>query len=400
MPSAVSVKSVRFILALALASSPAFASSPALASSPAFAALQEVPVPVPLPDEKENLELDPPPETRPEIEIIVVGRELSAAALERVLGPELQSHYSLRFESAPRFSQEELFRERPPSSTRFRVWVDTSHPGRAQLYFANREGTRYLVRTFELSDSLDEMDREALAQAIEWSLQALVEGTEGLTREEAEALLSKSSEPSLPPAPAEPARENEPSKVSWRRGTPGWLPEVALLHRWVPHSAEMPAAQGPVLQFGLDRVTVAHQFGVAVSVQYQYPQRYSEEGVAIEIQSLASRIDARYLATKIAQGSGLGLRIGFGIDAVFSSPEALDEERFEAEENQMSTIPLVTSGLIWQLQVESRVRLEFSLGAEFDLVATHYDIVTEEGTKTLLSRWPVRPSLSVGIALF
>ena len=60
--------------------------------------------------------------------------------------------------------------------------MDTTTPGVVRLYFANRAGTRYLVRTMELSDQMDEMDREALAQAMEWSLSALAQGTAGLTR--------------------------------------------------------------------------------------------------------------------------------------------------------------------------------------------------------------------------
>lgn len=382
MQSAASVKFVDLILATALI------------SSPALAAVEEVPLTAPA---NESLELDPAPEILPQIQIIVVGRALPAATLERVLGPALKSQYSLRFESAPHFKPEDLFRVRTQSSASVRVWVDTSRPKKAQLYFANREGTRYLMRTFGMSESLDEMDREALAQAIEWSLEALVEGTEGLTRAEAQALLAP---PSPPPSQAEHASVDRQSRAMWRRQTSGWLPEVALLHQWTPHSTEMLAIQGPVLRVGFDRLDPAHQYGVSISAQYQYPARHAESGVAIELESVASRADIRYLATQLVDGSAVGLRVGLGLDAVFSSHEVLDWERFRATQNQLRGIPLVTGGLIWQFQVEPKVRLEFSLGAEVDLVATQYDIVLDGGTATLLPRWPVRPSFSVGIEIF
>jgi hypothetical protein len=180
----------------------------------------------------------------------------------------------------------------------------------------------------------------------------------------------------------------------------GWLPEVALLHDWTPVSGELAAAQGPVLRVGADRLSERGQFGVSASVHYQYPQRHAEDGVAIELQSVGARLDVRYLATRLITGSGIGLRLGLGFDAVFSSPEALDWERFEAEKSTSHFVPLLAGGFVWQVHVESSVRLEMSLGAQIDLANFQYDVVTADGTVALVSPWPVRPSVSVGVALF
>src|SRR5690606_5604640 len=121
-------------------------------------------------------------------------------------------------------------------------------------YFANREGTRYLVRTIEVSEPPDEMDREALAQAVEWSLQALVEGSAGLTRAQAEALFSDDSA-SPSPTPKEVSQVSEKPPGAFRSTSGGWVPEVALLHAWAPHSGEMLATQGPALRLGADFLT-------------------------------------------------------------------------------------------------------------------------------------------------
>jgi hypothetical protein len=56
--------------------------------------------------------------------------------------------------------------------------------------------------------------------------------------------------------------------------------------------------------------------------------------------------------------------------------------------------------LVWQLRVEPNLRLELSVGAELDLVDAHYDVVTSDGTMELVSRWPVRPTASIGLELF
>jgi hypothetical protein len=326
---------------------------------------------------------------------------LPAATLERALGPALQSSYTLQFSSAEHFGPQELFSARMDSFASIHVWVDTTMRGTARLYFANREGTRYLVRDLEVSESMDEMDSESIAQAIEWSLQALVEGSAGLTRAEAQSLFSQSPHPpaSVQGAP-EPQLEPPRPFNTWRRGTIGWLPELALLHGWTLHSAELPATQGPVLRLGLDRLTRSHQLGFAASAQYQYPQRYAEAGVALQLQSVASRAEIRYLATDVIDGSALGVRLGPGLDVVFSSTEALDYERFESMENRTSTVPLVAAGLLWQVRVEPHLRLELSVGAEVDLVDVHYDVITSDGATEFVSRWPVRPTASIGLELF
>lgn len=330
----------------------------------------------------------------PRVQVTAVGA-LPPATLERALGPALRSSYVLVFSEASEFRPHQLFSARDESASSVHVWVDTTTPRTARLYFANRDGTRYLVRTLELSESIDEIDREALAQTIEWSLQALVEGTAGLTRAEAESLLADDTAPA-----AEIVLEPPRSTHAWRDGAEGWLTHLALLHGWAPHSTELPATQGPLLRVGVDALTPRHQFGFAVSAQYRYPQRYAERGVALELQSVAARFDARYLATDLIEGSALGVRVGGGFDAVLSAPEALDSTRFDAMEKSANTVPLVTAGFVWQLRVETHVRLELSVGAEIDLVDVRYDVLTSSGAREFVSRWPARPTASLGLELF
>jgi hypothetical protein len=262
------------------------------------------------------------PVVLPDVRVTVVGAAVTAATLERALGPSLRDTYILRFSSVARFDKRDLFRGDGVPSASIHVWVDTTTPGSASLYFANGQGTRFLLRTLEISIPPDEMDREALAQAIEWSLQALAEGSAGLTRAQAEALLVENP---LPASEAE-AKETEIQpklNAPWRRRT-GWLPEVAFLHQWAPHSVEFLTTQGPLIRLGVDHLTSRGQIGFALSGQYQYPVRHAEGGVAINIETVASRFDVRYLWWRLIDGSGLGPRIGIGLDTAFYSYEALD----------------------------------------------------------------------------
>lgn len=332
------------------------------------------------------------------VQVNSVGSALSSTSLERMLGPALKSTFNLRFYRADQFEPADLFRVRTGSSARIFVWVDTRASGIARIYFANRDGTRYLVRDLKLSRPLDEMDREAISQTIEWSLQALSEGTAGMTRAEAEALLSEPLEEESVPAPPPPASADP--APTWRRTSKGWLPEVTLLHNWTPHSEDLLTTQGPVLRLGVDHLSARHQFGITTSVVYLYPQRHAAEGVALELETVGARLGARYLALGLAQGTGLGLRVEFGLDVVKASPEALDWGRFEAAGRSRAMVPLLDTGLVWQLRAEKGVRFETSLGVEVDFVEVMYDVTTDAGTQTLLSRWPVRPSLRIGVALF
>src|SRR5690606_13970116 len=160
--------------------SPAISSGPTSDSTPPVELSESVGLPEPV--EAVN---------NPVVLITSVGTALPPSSLERMLGPALKSSFHLRFSSSSRFDVEDLFKIRTGSSARIHVWVDATASGNARVFFANRDGTRYLVRDLERSDPLNEMDREAIAQTIEWSLQALSEGTAGMTREEVEALLSE-----------------------------------------------------------------------------------------------------------------------------------------------------------------------------------------------------------------
>ncbi len=337
------------------------------------------------------------PETQ-RVQITSVGSALSPAALERMLGPELKSSYRLRFSATNHFEPEELFGERAASPDGVRVWVDASAPRTIRIYFVNRDGTRYLVRDLERSNPLNEMDREAIAQTIEWSLQALSEGTAGMTRAEAEALLAEPAEAVSSPDEPEPLPP-EPTPI-WRKQVDTWLPELALLYRLAPQSEELLGTQGPSLRVGLDHVSARHQLGVTLGVLYQYPRRHTQAGVSLELETLGARLGARYLALGLVTGAGLGMHLGLGFDAVFSSTQVFDRTRFEAAEDTHNIIPLLDAAFVWQQRVEPGVRFELSLGAELELAPVNYDVVTPDGKTTLVASWPARPSASIGVALF
>lgn len=335
--------------------------------------------------------------SHPTVLILVVGSRLAPSLLASTLGAETQNTFSLDFGTAAHFGPQDLFRARLDSSADIYVWVDTTTPGVVRLYFVNRAGTRYLVRTMELSDEIDEMDREALAQAIEWSLSALREGTAGMTREEAESLLQVSGvepEPTTPPAPTTRAPRPRPS---WRSRRGGWLPEVASFYRFASHSDEIPIMHGPGLRVGLDRVTPARQLGVAASAQYQFPQRHSDDRVALELRTLALRAELRTVETSLSRRAALVASLGAGLDTTRTTSEVRDPESFTVEPTRGSTVPLLAGGFGGQFRFAPTVRLELGIGLELDLVRVQFDLDTTGGVEHFVSRWPAHPTGTLAV---
>ncbi len=337
------------------------------------------------------------------VEMVVVGGALSVRQLSDTLGPQLRAAFVIDFATARRFEPQELFRARFDSQVDIHVWVDTSDARLARLYFANRNGTRFLVRTLELSGHMDEMDCEALAQAIEWSLRALTErSSEALTREQAQSLLgTDESPPRQLPAPSKATPPRTPvESPTWRRRQTGWLLEAASFYGASLHSSEIPILHGPGLRLGLDRLGVRYQLGGLVGVQYQLPQRHQDDRVALQLRTLAWRLDLRALDTGLTSGAGLGATIGAGIDTTWVVPEAIDREDFEAQATSVQHSSLLTGGIVGQVRLASTARLELRLSVEVDLTRVHYDVVGADGAEPFVARRRVHPVLTLGVEWF
>ncbi len=344
-----------------------------------------------------------PPEApvpdRPTVEIAVIGQGISTAALASTLGSTLETGFSVDFTAAERFGPQDLFRARIAATADIHVWVDTTTPGVVRLYFANRDGSRYLVRTMELSPAMDEMDREALAQAIEWSLSALTEGRAGMSREEAETLLRPAAEPApaLPPPPAVIRAPPAPRHPTWRRRAAGWLPEVASFYRVTANSNELGLNHGPGLRGGVDRVTPRRQLGLAGSAQYQFPQRFADEQVSLELHALAIRGELRLIETNTVARVGILAAVGAGFDATWISTDVQRPAEFTATPLHTSLTPVMTGVVGGQYEVDPAVRIELGVGAELDLVRVHYDVASHEAQERVVTRWPVRPAATLAV---
>jgi hypothetical protein len=191
----------------------------------------------------------PGPDANRSIDLTVVG---GADDLERVrvlLDRRLSSAGPTAWSRADRFDPADVLG--PPSDGAVRCWIDLRDRRRARLYFAAGSGQRFLVRDVELSGNFDELDRAALAEVIELSIEALFENERaGLSRGEAEALLARrAAPPAAAPAPA-PRRsplKDAPAPI----GLQHTRVELGVFYAAQAQAAGLPVAHGPGLSVAL-----------------------------------------------------------------------------------------------------------------------------------------------------
>lgn len=337
----------------------------------------------------------PPAVGRARVELIVIGEVAADFDLSAALGPNLRAEYELRFMTARRFDPQELFRARFDSTIDVHVWIDATDPKLGRLYFAEHTGTRFLVRALELSGEMDEMDREVLAQAIEWSLRALTDrSTETLTRAEAEALVGGGdrTEPTIAtPTTTKPRAGSRPApRVSGRFGS---------FYGLGAHSNEIPIVHGPGLRLGLEAPLGQQRLAMMLGGQYQIPQRCSDGRLELELHALVLRAALRLLGPELGAGLRMGPYLGVGADAVFASVEVLDPTAVTAHETGTERTFVATGGLAMGLDLWSRLRPALELGVELDPVELHFDVETPDGPEPFVEHWRVRPVVSLGVEL-
>ncbi len=330
------------------------------------------------------------------VQIVVVGTRLPLRVVESALGSAFRSEFDIRLVRSVEFAPQDLFGGPSPSSAELTVWLDATSSDVVRMYFANREGTRYLVRTMPLSARLDELDREALGQVVEWSVIALSSGSEGMTREEAVALL-EAPRPA-PPAAVEPTPA--PPPATWRGRRSGWLGTLGANYRLAAHSEEIPVVHGPVLRAGADWMRGQVLLGAAGSFQLQIPARHRAEGIELELRTSALRVELRALRTHVAPNVALGVAIGAGLDLVSLHPKATRQDTYEVAADRTTTIPLATSCVLAQWELSPAVRLDVALGLEADLGMVHYDLVSRAEQERFITRWPFRPLAAAGVEFF
>jgi hypothetical protein len=334
----------------------------------------------------------------PSIEIVVVGRADAYERLHALLDRRLSAVGSTTWSRAERVDAGEVLAASPRHA--LRCWIDLGDRRRARLTFAARSGERFLVRDFELSGDLDEIDRAAVAEVIDLSLGALLEDERaGLSRGETEALLANRAvatpgaptpaQPSPAPPVAPPLPADAPSGL-WR----GRRFELGVFYAAELVADGLPIDNGPGLSLALSGETRRHVFGARLfsggwtSARLLLPEAVTGTDAKVRLVGVAPRMGIELGFER------LRLRIGAGWDFVHVSSEA-------------SSAALAPAGAHWTSMFACEAAIRFaivdarsshlwiSLLADMLPAAVDYGVDAGGRFEATFSPWLVRPGLAL-----
>jgi hypothetical protein len=331
------------------------------------------------------------------IEVTVVGRTETLPRVRDALSPQSFAPATLRWLWSARWDPSRLVDGAAGASeVRVRCWLVLSDLRHAHLYFADQAATRFLIRDLDLTGRLDELDREALSQALELSIRAMLEDHAGIDRDAARSLLGPRANPEsraehaapIAPAASSPgprARSDFFASVAWQLEG---------------HSRELGAVQGPVLALGYERLLGRWRAGLWVSGGAQLPETYLGSVAGLALQTFAFRSGARWVGSLLSNRAFAGALLSAGADYVrFAARAGLVESSVALAPQRSTLVPVLCGGALLGAELTSHARLSVALLASVPLLDLHYDVEVDGLRERVVSPWLVRPGLSLALEL-
>jgi hypothetical protein len=331
------------------------------------------------------------------IDIVVVGADNDVNGLESALGPGEFGGNQARFRRGERLDLEGLLHSGAGDAL-VRCYVDLSHPGRAELYFADRTAERFLVRQVALPDGLDELGRETLGQVLTLSVSALLENEAAtLSRDETRALLADKHAPtSAPPVIESEAPESEAPAAADPNGSVGLEPFYALR----AFEGDALVSHGPGLDIGWIAGSDYAVNAVWLGATYELTRNYRDEIAGMTWSTLTLRGSFEHLE-HVSGAVLLGARGGAGIDWTSFAPESgTGDGSVRLEDAQITTSFLVHLGIAAKLALGQRLHASFLVFADFYPTRARYALERSNGdAHDVLEPFRVRPGVALGLLL-
>jgi len=277
-----------------------------------------------------------------------------------------------------------------------RVWITFGKTGKARLYLEHAARDRVLVRDVADDAHNPELVREELGHILQTAVEGLKAGEEiGAPRDEALKQVdaeAAASAPPTPPAAAAPVAA-PPARPAARPRPLRFGPRYELV--WLGdggHFEDGPGAVLGALWPGSKRV------GLELAGFFRRPLKVTKSPVGARLQSLA--FDA-LLTFETWQGAHAHLRVAAGVEADFVrvSPFASAAEDVQLAPTQWLKLGLGRVALTYAHDIGSLGDVEVTLGAQLDPSGTRFVFQRSSGSTDVLSPWPVRPLLSLGVTV-
>jgi hypothetical protein len=269
-----------------------------------------------------------------------------------------------------------------------RAWIDLSKPERVTLYLVDRDWERVLIRHVQKMPGHDELAREAIGHILENAVDALAHGARIGTAPDEARSENEGAQPSVrPPAPAAPIAARAGSAPHW---------ELGALYEGELYAPRGVIANGPaaVLYIGARPGTVRP--GAWLTVQYRLPMIVDTAPLGVRLDGGTVRALA---AVDLAVNERLSIRFGagVGIDAMHMTPrlEGKPGTTLDRDEDFALVVARASAGGQWR--VSRRLAIALTLSCDLDPSGTRYGVLVDGAQETVLSPWPVRPALSLGV---
>lgn len=325
------------------------------------------------------------------VEVVVVGDADQLESIRSAIAPQDFGDASASFSVQPAFDHRRLL-DAPSgeSAASVRAFI-VLWPGRADLYFADRAGERFLVREVSLPNGLDAVGREAVGQVLALSVVALLEDHRaGISRSEAQRLFAP-PEPEPTPAPA--AIEPPP---------PASTPSVSAgaFYALKAYGDGVPLVHGPGVMLAFVSGGEHSRSALWASAQYELPQSYRATDVGVKWSTTLFRGGVEWLHQLPGTNLLAGGRLGLGADLIDFLPRQGDARSgFVLTAARQATLAVFTPALKLALPLSERWSATADVYADCHPTRVAFALEREGRPERVLSPWRVRPGLSLGLML-
>ena len=329
------------------------------------------------------------------VEVVVVGEASDLEPIRSAVAPHDFGEATASWRRQARFDSRGLL-DAPggDAAASVRAFIVLS-PGRADLYFADRAGQRFLVREVLLPSGLDAVGREAVSQVLTLSVVALLEDHRaGISRSEAERLLAPEPAPRAPaPAPPAPAPEAEAPRGNSSVGAGAFYATKA-------YGGGVPLVHGPGVTLAFVSDGEHARTALWASVEYELPQAFRAADVGVKWSTTLFRGGVEWLQQLPGSPWLVGARLGLGVDLIDFTPRGGNAESgFLLTAARQTTVAVFTPALKLAFPLHDRLTFSADLFADCYPTRVEFGLERDGAAERVLSPWRVRPGLALGLML-
>jgi hypothetical protein len=366
---------------------------------------------------------------RIEVEIALVGQTAQAPTLTQAISTLAQSEgltpLFVHLAEIPR--QELVDVAARPTPGRVRVWIDLLQPNQALLLLSGPTGQSYIVRELPVGSTLDEVDREQIAQVVQSSTLALLHGERGLDRISMQRALGVNATPTAPPVPAPLAAPAEPGPNSFGRwphspaqravgvDLPSAAPPTPAAYaapaeptpnsfgRWTfgPSyslawtGAQLKERHALGLRFGVTEI-VDSKWSLVMAVYAGLPQQHSASLIGLKTRDASLYVLLGH-AWPMSESFGALGSLGLGLTNTQVTPLASQDNRVNLRESTNHFRPTLRAEFGIEFVLSSYALL---LGPTLDVHfnRTHYDVLRESQRIHAATPWLVVPGVQLTLS--